>query len=134
MSKIYGLDLACIPQSGPFMNYRNWLDWKLRNLQVGESVRLPIFSAIVIERWQEGFVLRFASEQMKGFTTSERVLAYIEHHIYQPTSSEKRLVQIATIKLLYHTGKTFNEIAKSLNMRLPTVIYHLTRLAAIEAA
>jgi hypothetical protein len=115
------LDLYLIPYSGPWLNYGEYLLWKLSSMRLGDVFRLPIFSAFVVKRYAEGLTLEntvtgqlWVSEA--HVSSYAKLLDFIETQRPQkkPNMYEKALIRYVTANKLSRQGLSTEQIAKTL--------------------
>lgn len=126
------LDLKKIPDTLPHGNYRNWLVWKLRSMHTNESLKLPIFSALTIRRYKDGFSLDFAGKYY-GFTDMEALMKFIEFDSYIPNSQASRLANIAQVNRLFEQRKSIMQIAKETGLSWQLVNRYLNTTTSLIA-
>jgi hypothetical protein len=114
------IDLYLLPyRFGPFHNYGEYLLWKLSSMKFGETFQLRFFSAFVVKRYAQGYILENTQTgQLWGAEPHEypRLLEYIQTQRKQTKASvvEKALVRMVTANKLFRTGLGAEEIAKQL--------------------
>lgn len=114
------IDLDLLPyRFGPFKTYAEYLLWKLSSMKLKDSFRLHFFSAFVVKRYAEGYILEnTATGQLWAaeVTNYPKLLDFIETQQKQTkaTMSEKALIRCVTAYKLYMRGLNAEQVASQL--------------------
>jgi hypothetical protein len=119
LSHVPKVDFKRIPDK-EHGDYRVWLVWTLRNLHADETLKLPIFSAISVRRYKDGFTLTQRGKTF-GFTELADLLAFMEYDIYKPNAVATRLANIAKVNVLYQQKGSLGAVMKETGLSLQIV-------------